>query len=50
MPGDIGFIARFGLLSGLRQQETIYIQKKRFVVMVMVVTAIAYIQLTVKMD
>jgi len=23
MPGDIGFIAQFGLLSGLREQEKI---------------------------
>ena len=28
MPGDIGFIAQFGLLSGLREQEIIYIKEK----------------------
>jgi hypothetical protein len=28
MPGEIGFIARFGLLSGLREQEIIYIRKR----------------------
>jgi hypothetical protein len=28
MPGDIGCIARFGLLSYLRDQEIIYIKKK----------------------
>jgi hypothetical protein len=28
MPGEIGFIARFGLLSGLREQEIIYILKR----------------------
>jgi intergrase/recombinase len=28
MPGDIGFIARFGLLCGLREQEIIYIKEK----------------------
>ena len=28
MPGEIGFIARFGLLSGLREQEIIYIKEK----------------------
>ena len=28
MPGEIGFIARFGLLSGLRKQEIIYINEK----------------------
>jgi len=28
MPSEIGFIARFGLLSGLREQEIIYIQEK----------------------
>jgi len=29
MPGEIGFIARFGLLSGLREQEIIYIKEKK---------------------
>jgi intergrase/recombinase len=28
MSGDIGFIAQFGLLSGLREQEIIYIKEK----------------------
>lgn len=28
MPGDIGFIARLGLLSGLREQELVYIKEK----------------------
>ena len=28
MPGEIGFIARLGLLSGLREQELIYIKEK----------------------
>jgi intergrase/recombinase len=28
MPGEIGFIARFGLLAGLREQEIIYIKEK----------------------
>ena len=28
MPGEIGFIARFGLLCGLREQEIIYIKEK----------------------
>ena len=28
MPGEIGFIARIGLLSGLREQEIIYIKEK----------------------
>ena len=28
MPGDIGFIARFSLLCGLREQEIIYIKEK----------------------
>jgi intergrase/recombinase len=28
MSGEIGFIARFGLLSGLREQEIIYIKEK----------------------
>jgi hypothetical protein len=28
MLGDIDFIARFGLLSGLREQEIIYIKEK----------------------
>ena len=28
MPGEIGFIARFGLLCGLREREIIYIQDK----------------------
>jgi hypothetical protein len=28
MPGDIGFIARLGLLSILREQEIIYIKEK----------------------
>ena len=28
MPGEIGFIAKFGLLSGLREQEIIYIKEK----------------------
>ena len=27
MPGEIGFIARLGLLSGLREQELIYIKE-----------------------
>jgi hypothetical protein len=27
-PGEIGFIAKFGLLSGLREQEIIYIKEK----------------------
>lgn len=29
MPGEIGFIARFGLLSNLREQEIIYIKEKK---------------------
>jgi len=29
MPGEIGFIARIGLLSGLREQEIIYIKEKK---------------------
>lgn len=29
MHGEIGFIARFGLLSGLREQEIIYIKEKK---------------------
>ena len=28
LPGEIGFIARLGLLSGLREQELIYIKQK----------------------
>jgi hypothetical protein len=28
LPGEIGFIARLGLLSGLREQELIYIKEK----------------------
>jgi hypothetical protein len=49
MPGEIGFIARVGLLSNLREQEIIYI-KKRFVIMDMVVTVLTFIKFTVKMD
>jgi intergrase/recombinase len=29
LPGEIGFIARLGLLSGLREQELIYIKEKQ---------------------
>jgi hypothetical protein len=29
MHGEIGFIARFGLLSSLREQGLIYIKEKR---------------------
>jgi hypothetical protein len=29
LPGEIGFIARLGLLSGLKEQELIYIKRKR---------------------
>jgi hypothetical protein len=43
MPAEIGFIARFGLLYGLREQEIIYIKEKRLVIMAMVVTVIVYI-------
>ena len=50
MPGEIGFIARIGLLSGLREQEIIYIKEKEIFVMAMVVTVIDYIKLTVEMD
>ncbi len=49
MSDEICFIARFGLLSRLREQEIIYI-KKRFVVMAMVVTVKVCIKLIVKMD
>jgi hypothetical protein len=28
MPGEIGFIDRFGLLSDLREQEIIYIKER----------------------
>ena len=28
MPGEIGFTARLGLLSGLREQELVYIKEK----------------------
>ena len=29
LPGEIGFIVRLGLLSGLREQELIYIKEKQ---------------------
>ena len=50
MHSEIGFIACFGLLSILREQEIIYIKEKRFAVIVMVVIVIAYIKLNVEKD
>jgi len=50
MFGDIGFIASFGLLSGLREQEIIYIKEREFLVMAIVVTVIVNIKLTVERD
>jgi hypothetical protein len=35
LPGEIGFIARLGLLSGLREQELIYIKEKEVCVKLM---------------
>ena len=49
MPEDIGFIASFGLLSNLREQEIIQIKEKKiFVMIAMIVTVIAYIKSGVK--
>ena len=50
MPGDIGFITRFGLLSCLREQEIIYIKEKEIYDNGYGCDCDNLIQLTVKME